>query len=119
MDSKTKNVTYTPQNILTNPCDSGIPTTGCFDATFTGFKAHIERTPCLSTDAVKAICCDQCGCKKEECEMCLLKEWMGQKIVLELHHIDGNRFNNDLLNLQILCPNCHSQTDTYRSKNRS
>jgi hypothetical protein len=69
MDSKTKNVTYTPQNILTNPCDSGIPTTGCFDATFTGFKAHIERTPCLSTDAVKAICCDQCGCQKEQCEM--------------------------------------------------
>ena len=57
------------------------------------------------------------GIKKEECEMCLLKEWMGQKIVLELHHIDGNRFNNDLLNLQILCPNCHSLTPNHGRKN--
>ena len=57
------------------------------------------------------------GIKKEECEMCLLKEWMGQKIVLELHHTDGNRFNNDLLNLQILCPNCHSLTPNHGRKN--
>ena len=57
------------------------------------------------------------GIKKEECEMCVLKEWMGQKIVLELHHIDGNRFNNDLLNLQILCPNCHSLTPNHGRKN--
>lgn len=46
--------------------------------------------------------------KKNECEICNLTEWLGQKIPLELHHIDGNRFNNNLNNLQILCSNCHS-----------
>ena len=35
----------------------------------------------------------------------------------ELHHIDGNPYNNSLDNLQILCPNCHSLTDNYRAKN--
>ena len=57
------------------------------------------------------------GLKKERCESCSLDEWMGQKITLELHHIDGNRFNNDLSNLQILCPNCHSMIPNHRKKN--
>jgi predicted RNA-binding Zn-ribbon protein involved in translation (DUF1610 family) len=35
-----------------------------------------------------------------------------------VHHVDGNRNNNDLSNLQLLCPNCHSQTDNFCSKNR-
>lgn len=69
MNSKTKNVTYTPQNVLLSPCDNGIPNIGCFNATFSGFKAYIERTPCISTDAVKALCCSECGCEKELCEM--------------------------------------------------
>lgn len=56
------------------------------------------------------------GIKEEKCEMCGLGEWMGNKIVLELHHIDGNRFNNDLSNLQILCPNCHSLTPNHSKK---
>lgn len=37
---------------------------------------------------------------------------------MELHHIDGNTSNNKLENLQILCPNCHAQTDTFRAKNK-
>ena len=36
---------------------------------------------------------------------------------MELHHIDGDRTNHKLDNLQILCPNCHSQTATFRAKN--
>ena len=51
------------------------------------------------------------GIKKHECESCNLDKWMGDVIPIELHHIDGNRFNNNLDNLQILCPNCHSKTD--------
>ena len=42
-----------------------------------------------------------------------LSEWMGKPIPLELHHKDGNHYNNDLSNLEILCPNCHAQTDNY------
>ena len=48
------------------------------------------------------------------CHMCKHKEWLNQPIALELHHIDGNSNNNNLTNLQLLCPNCHSQTKNYR-----
>lgn len=34
-------------------------------------------------------------------------------LVIQLHHIDGNRNNNSLDNLEMLCPNCHSQTENY------
>lgn len=53
------------------------------------------------------------GYKKNICEKCGITEWMGQKITLELHHIDGNRINNKLENLAILCPNCHSLTPNH------
>jgi 5-methylcytosine-specific restriction endonuclease McrA len=38
---------------------------------------------------------------------------------MELHHIDGKRTNHHLSNLMLLCPNCHSQTDTFRARNRT
>ena len=59
------------------------------------------------------------GLKKHQCELCLLEEWQGRAIPLELHHKDGNNTNNDLSNLCFLCPNCHSQTENYCGKNNS
>jgi transposase-like protein len=56
------------------------------------------------------------GIKEHRCENCGLDKWLENKISLELHHIDGNRFNNQLNNLQILCPNCHSITDNYSDR---
>lgn len=56
--------------------------------------------------------------KEERCESCKLTEWMGQKIPLELHHVDGDRFNNELVNLQVLCQNCHALTDNYSGRNK-
>ena len=38
-------------------------------------------------------------------------------IKLEVHHIDGDKLNNDEDNLSLLCPNCHALTDTFRSRN--
>ena len=52
------------------------------------------------------------------CEICYNTKWLSIPISLELHHIDGNPNNNDLLNLQLLCPNCHSTTPNYRGKNK-
>lgn len=52
-----------------------------------------------------------------KCEKCGLSEWLGEPITLEAHHIDGNRINNTEENLQLLCPNCHSQTDNYKIGN--
>lgn len=56
------------------------------------------------------------GLKEYKCEKCGITNWNGKEIVLELHHINGNHFDNRLENLQILCPNCHSQTPTHRGK---
>lgn len=42
---------------------------------------------------------------------------MGKPLVLELDHIDGNNQNDQRHNLRYLCPNCHSQTPTFRGKN--
>ena len=57
------------------------------------------------------------GVKEARCEKCGLDQWLGLPISLELDHIDGNRGNNQLENLAILCPNCHAQTSTYRGRN--
>lgn len=48
------------------------------------------------------------GLREDKCEICGISEWQGKKIPLELHHKDGDHYNNNLDNLQILCPNCHS-----------
>ena len=53
------------------------------------------------------------GIKENKCEICKITEWNGKPLVMQLHHIDGNNRNNSLNNLQMLCPNCHSQTDNY------
>jgi len=53
-----------------------------------------------------------------KCSKCGISEWNGKKIVLEIEHIDGNSENNLESNLVFLCPNCHSQTDTYKGKNK-
>jgi 5-methylcytosine-specific restriction endonuclease McrA len=50
------------------------------------------------------------------CEECGIKEWNGRRIIFELDHIDGNNKNNSFDNLKILCPNCHSQTPTFRGR---
>lgn len=42
------------------------------------------------------------------CECCAISTWLGQPLILELDHVDGDRTNNDKLNLKLLCPNCHS-----------
>lgn len=57
------------------------------------------------------------GLLTKHCYKCLLVEWNGLAIPLELEHINGVRTDNRLENLTLLCPNCHAQTDTYRGKN--
>ncbi len=58
------------------------------------------------------------GYKEHKCEYCGRTEWNGYPIPLELHHKDGNSHNHTLSNLELLCLNCHAQTDNFRSKNR-
>lgn len=57
------------------------------------------------------------GIKESKCEWCNITEWRGIDVSLELDHINGISDDHRLENLRILCPNCHSQTPTYRGRN--
>jgi hypothetical protein len=56
------------------------------------------------------------GLKKNECARCKITEWMGAPIALQVHHINGDKWDQRLSNIELLCPNCHSQTDNYAAK---
>lgn len=55
----------------------------------------------------------------DRCALCETEPaWRGRPLPLEVDHVDGNWRNNRLENLRLLCPNCHSATDTYRGRNK-
>ena len=72
----------------------------------------------LSSSNVKTLVY-KLGLKENKCEICGISEWQKKSIQCELHHINGDSTDNRIENLQILCPNCHSQTDNFRSRNRT
>ena len=53
-----------------------------------------------------------------ECSICKIQDWNGKPIVFELDHIDGDRYNNTVENLRYICANCHSQTSTFKHRNK-
>ena len=60
------------------------------------------------------------GIKEDKCEICgwnKKRNASDEFTPCELHHIDGDKTNHQLNNLIMLCPNCHSLTDTYRALN--
>jgi DNA-binding CsgD family transcriptional regulator len=57
------------------------------------------------------------GLKRNMCERCGLIDWRGEPLTLALHHVNGQRHDNRLENLMLLCPNCHSQTENYAGRN--
>jgi 5-methylcytosine-specific restriction endonuclease McrA len=58
------------------------------------------------------------GIIENRCSECGLCEWRGKPISIHIDHINGIRGDHRLENLRMLCPNCHSQTETYGGKNR-
>jgi len=56
---------------------------------------------------------------KYECAVCGVASWNNAHLSLQLDHIDGDNQNNLIANLRLLCPNCHSQTENFGSKNKT
>ena len=51
------------------------------------------------------------------CSVCgILPEWNNKPLTLQVDHIDGNSDNCNPVNVRLICPNCHSQTDTFSNK---
>lgn len=70
-------------------------------------RAHLKSRP------VKA------GLLESSCQRCGITDWQGEPLSLELHHVNGIGQDNRLENLALLCPNCHSQTDSWGGRNRA
>jgi hypothetical protein len=76
------------------------------------FKGSIIKSHLLKLKLIED------GLKERRCENCRNTDWLGKLIPLELHHINGDRFDNRFENLQLLCPNCHALTDNYSGRGR-
>jgi hypothetical protein len=78
-------------------------------------QAHLHKGSFISSHKLKLKLLED-GLKERRCERCEQVDWQGEPIPIELHHVNGDRFDNRLHNLQLLCPNCHALTDNHAGR---
>lgn len=83
----------------------GRPTEAMFAANTHRNRADLKRR--LIRDGFKTGCCEICG----------IDNWLDRPLTMTLHHVNGDRLDNRIENLQLLCANCHSQTPTFGGRN--
>jgi hypothetical protein len=86
------------------------------DNSYLSATKYIAESTCIKSHILKQKLIRD-GLKEDKCEICGLTYWQGIHLPLELHHKDCNHYNNNLDNLQILCPNCHSIQKGNSGKN--
>lgn len=77
----------------------------------------VKNSPHIGTSSLKRRLLNE-GIKINKCEECGIDEWNGKKITCELDHVNGDSRDNRIKNLKMLCPNCHSQTPTFRRRKK-
>lgn len=83
------------------------------DPGYMPLEQYLQKSTCVRFHLVREKMIRE-GYKQDACELCGLSEWQGKKLTLEVHHKDGNHYNNTLDNLQLLCPNCHSIQESHK-----
>lgn len=83
------------------------------DSGYIPLEQYLQKSTCIRFHSVREKMIRE-GYKQDACELCGLSEWQGKKLTLEVHHKDGNHYNNTLDNLQLLCPNCHSIQESHK-----
>lgn len=92
-------------------CSSACSVKGFYQATSARFNSGlINQRPTLRKLIARS--------KGYTCSQCNISEWNNKPITLQVNHIDGNCTNNMPDNLELICPNCHSQTDTFGARNK-
>lgn len=86
------------------------------DAKWEVTKNKIERGEITSYLSHRRYLSEKFGYR---CSCCELESWNNKPITLQVDHIDGDPGNNYPSNLRLMCPNCHSQTDTYKGGNKN
>jgi len=82
-------------------------------------KYYLDNKAHIHSNALRLRLLNE-GYFEHQCQGCGAKEWRGDSIPLELHHIDCNHHNNSLDNLMILCPNCHKyEHDQLKKKSKN
>jgi len=75
-------------------------------------EEFLQKNRCVNSSNLKKRLINE-GFLENKCYECNITDWQNKKLVMHLEHKDGDPLNNELSNLTLLCPNCHSQTSTY------
>lgn len=84
----------------------------CYNTNYKTVEEYLNNTKRIKNSSLKEKLI-KTGLKENKCEICGITEWQGKALTIQLHHINGNHLDNRIENLQMLCPNCHSQTESY------